>query len=297
MQKELTNRIEVLNSERADMIQKNGDLSDQIGDKATARDLQLKFKDQQATLKQIQEERSSYQAQSDDCDIPIARHRVKLKDLINEYNQTVLSGSAEGLNISLGNDLIDNLESLQARIEAAVPIIKSENRETREKITTMKMDKNTLQQEIRMLEKDRDELDAAIAETREGIKARLSDYDKVLDKQKSELGLWKGRQKSESKNRDELQGHIVKLTNEIEKNKQFLSENSFEKFKEQIDEDEAHIQDELFRFAESSTKALKTAREMVNYELDEEINQLRDQLERESEAGQKLDENVRKYRK
>jgi len=40
----LATRIENLNEERAQLIQKNAELSDQIGDKATARDLQQQFK-------------------------------------------------------------------------------------------------------------------------------------------------------------------------------------------------------------------------------------------------------------
>ena len=46
-----------------------------------------KFQDHQATLKQHQEEKCGYKAQSDDCDIPLTKHRSKLTELIHDYNQ------------------------------------------------------------------------------------------------------------------------------------------------------------------------------------------------------------------
>ena len=90
----------------------------------------------------------------------------------------MLEGSAEGLNISIGSHLIENPEKLEAEIEKAVPIIKSLNRENQMKITQIKMSRNSLQQEIRMIKKDRDDLREEIEEAKEGINARLADFDK-----------------------------------------------------------------------------------------------------------------------
>ena len=60
---------------------------------------------------------------------------------------------------------------------------------------------------------------------------------------------WKERQKQIGSRKDDLENSIIKMNNEIEKTKNILFQESFEKFKTEIVNSENKVQDELIRFS------------------------------------------------
>jgi len=278
----------------------NKRLSDEIGDKDTARDLQERRKKEEGTLRKLQEEKSSFQMQSDGLDIPIRRHRGELSEAVTSYNQFVTEEIRQ-LDISISAKLIQEANSasdnrLQEKIDQIDKLVKGEKATTHKNTTRMRMDCSDLKYKTDGIRQECEDLKRDFEETQQLANDEMKKREGKLAKAKTDLGNWKSRiakaqQKTESLNKD-----IRETDAAISANNEHLAQNDFGQFNENIEKIEGKVMDQVVKTLESTQVSMENGSKRVSDDLLADQHMLKEELERELAAQKRLDQQIKKYK-
>jgi len=278
----------------------NQSLSDEIGDKDNARDLQERRKKEEGTLRKLQEERSSFQNQSDGLDIPIRRRRGELSEAVTSYNQFVTEEIRQ-LDISISAKLIQEANSasddpLQEKIEQIDKLVKVEKANTHKNTTRMRMDCSDLKYKTAGIRQECEDLKRDFEETQQLANDEMKKREGKLAKAKTDLGNWKSRMAKAQQKTESLTKEIKETDAAITATNEHLVENDFGQFKENIVKIEDQVMDQVVKTLESTQVTIDNASKRVSDDLLAEQKMFEEELARQLAAQKRLDQQIKKYK-